>query len=65
LYIITGGDDQEGIKDLKQHIYNHFHTKDLGRLRYILRIEVSQSQAGIDICLRKYVLISWKKIMDA
>jgi GR25 family glycosyltransferase involved in LPS biosynthesis len=54
--IVITGDDQEGIKDLKQHLFNHFHTKELGRLRYFLGIEVAQSHAGIAICQRKYVL---------
>jgi hypothetical protein len=54
--IVITSNDQEDIKDLKQHLFNHYHTKDLGRLRYILGIEVAQSQAGIAISLRKYVL---------
>jgi len=39
--IVITCDDQEGIKDLKQHLLNHFHTKDLGRLRSFLGIEVA------------------------
>jgi len=31
--IVITGNDQEGIKDLKQHLFNHFQTKE----RWILR----------------------------
>jgi hypothetical protein len=41
--IITIGDDQKGIKDLKQHLFNHFHSKNLGTFHYFLGIEVAQS----------------------
>jgi len=54
--IVITGNDQEGIKDLKQHLFSNFQTKDLGRLRYFLGIEVAQSQEGIAISQRKYVL---------
>lgn len=30
--IVITGDDQEGIKELKQHLFQHFQTKDLGQL---------------------------------
>nr|KYP52585.1 hypothetical protein KK1_025539 [Cajanus cajan] len=52
--IVITGDDQEGIKALKQHLFNHFQTKDLGPLRYFLGIEVAQSKSGIAISQRKY-----------
>nr|KYP44167.1 Retrovirus-related Pol polyprotein from transposon TNT 1-94 [Cajanus cajan]KYP44174.1 Retrovirus-related Pol polyprotein from transposon TNT 1-94 [Cajanus cajan] len=47
--IVITGDDQEGIKALKQHLFKHFQTKDLGPLRYFLGIEVAQSKSGIAI----------------
>jgi hypothetical protein len=52
--VVYVNDIQEGIKDLKHHLFNHFRTKDLCCLRYILGIEVAQSQAGIaeKICSR-------------
>ncbi|WMV34161.1 hypothetical protein MTR67_027546 [Solanum verrucosum] len=53
--VITGNDD-EGITKLKHHIFQHFQTKDLGRLRYFLGIEVAQSKSGIVISQRKYAL---------
>jgi hypothetical protein len=42
--------------DLKQYLFNHFHTKDLGHLYYFLGSEVAQSQVCIAISKRKYVL---------
>jgi len=46
--IVITGNDQEGIKDLKQHLYSHFQTKALGRLCYFHGI-VAQPQEGIAI----------------
>ncbi len=54
--IVITGNDQEGISLLKKHLCTHFQTKDLGKLKYFLGIEVAQSKAGIVISQRKYVL---------
>jgi len=54
--IVITGDDNEGIKALKQHLFQNFQTKDLGPLRYFLGIEVTQSKSGIAISQRKYAL---------
>lgn len=53
--IVITDNDQEGIKDLKQHLFSHFQTKDIGWLRYLLGI-VAQPQEGIAIFQGKYVL---------
>lgn len=50
------GSDQDGIKQLKTHLFHHFQTKDLGLLRYFLGIKVAQSSSGIVISQRKYAL---------
>ena len=54
--IVIIGDDREGIKGLKQHLFLHFQTKDLGLLRYFLGIEVAQSRSRVAITQRKYAL---------
>ena len=48
--------DQDGIQKLKQHLFSHFQTKDLGKLKYFLGIEVAQSNFGVVISQRHYTL---------
>ena len=52
--IIITSSDRDGIQKLKQHLFNHFQTKDLGKLEYFLSIEVAQSNSGVVISQRKY-----------
>jgi hypothetical protein len=54
--IVITSNDQEDIKDLKQHLFNHFLTKDFGLFCYFLWIEVAQSHEDIAISRRKHVL---------
>ncbi|CAJ2653103.1 unnamed protein product [Trifolium pratense] len=54
--IVITGSDQQGILHLKQYLSNQFQTKDLGKLRYFLGIEVAQSKDGIVISQRKYAM---------
>ena len=54
--IVITSNDQEDIKDLMQHLFNHFLTKDFGLLCYFFGIEVVQSHEDIAISQRKYVL---------
>ena len=60
--IVITGNDQDGIRKLKQHLFNHFQTKDLGKLKYFLGIEVAQSNSGVVISQRKYILIYWQTL---
>ena len=53
--VITGG-DKDGIQKLKQQLFNHFQTKALGKLKYFLGIEITQSNSGVVISQRKYTL---------
>ena len=55
-YIVITNNDQDGIQKLKQHLFIHFQTKDLGKLKYFLSIEVAQSNSGVVISQRKYTL---------
>ena len=41
---------------MKQHLSNQFQTKDLGKLRFFLGIEVAQSRDGLVISQRKYAM---------
>ena len=54
--IVITGNDVTKISQLKQHLFGHFQTKDLGCLKYFLGIEVAQSKEGIVISQRKYAL---------
>ena len=47
--IVITCDDHDGFAGLKQYIVRYFQAKDLGQLRYFLRIEVAQSKVGIAI----------------
>ena len=45
--IVITCNDQDGIQKLKQHLFNHFQTIDLGKLKYFLGIEIAQSNSGM------------------
>ena len=54
--IVITSNDQDGIRKLRQHLFNHFQTKDFEKLKYFLRIEITQSNFGVVMSQRKYVL---------
>ena len=54
--IVITGNDITRIAQLKNHLFSHFQTKDLGCLKYFLGIEVTQSKDGVIIAQRKYAL---------
>ena len=54
--IVITCNDRDGIRKLKQHLFSHFQTKDLGKLKYFLGIKIAQSNSGVVISQRKYVL---------
>ena len=54
--IVITGSYQDGIQKLKQHLFTHFQTKDLGKLKYFLGIEIAQSISGVVLSQRKYAL---------
>ena len=53
--IVLTRSNNHGIPQLK-HLYHHFQTKDLGKLRYFLGIKVAQSNDGIVISQRKHAI---------
>ena len=53
--IILTGSKNHDISQLK-HPCHHFQTKDLGKLKYFLGIEMAQSNDGIVISQRKYAM---------
>ena len=54
--IAITGNSQDGIQRLKQHLFSHFQTKDLGKLKYFLGIEITQSKFSVVMNQRKYTL---------
>ncbi|KAK8972381.1 hypothetical protein V6N11_034273 [Hibiscus sabdariffa] len=54
--IILTGDDAQEIQSLKKILNREFETKDLGKLRYFLGMEVVGSREELVINQRKYVL---------
>ena len=54
--VIIIGSDQFDIYTLNKHLFNHFQTKDLGKLKYILGIDITQSSSSVVISQRKYAL---------
>ena len=53
--IVTRNDNKEK-NTLKQRLAKEFEIKDLGKLKYFLRIEVARSKQGIFISQQKYVI---------
>ncbi|RVW96763.1 Retrovirus-related Pol polyprotein from transposon RE1 [Vitis vinifera] len=54
--IVITDSDQNGIRKLKQYLFTHFQTKDLGKLKYFLGIEIAQSSSDVVLSQRKYAL---------
>lgn len=53
--VVTRNDEAE-IAQLKGSLVKEFEIKELGSLKYFLRIEISRSKQGIFLSQRKYVL---------
>lgn len=54
--LVIGGNNKAFIAKFKAYLNKFFHMKDLGVLKYFLRIEVSCANNGIYLSQRKYVL---------
>ncbi|XP_041025307.1 uncharacterized mitochondrial protein AtMg00810-like [Juglans microcarpa x Juglans regia] len=55
-YILVAGNDTSQIEFFKGLISTHFKTKDLGSLKYFLRLEVTRFHNGIFLNQHKYAL---------
>ncbi|KAF5453191.1 hypothetical protein F2P56_028111 [Juglans regia] len=54
--IILMSSDTNSSNDVKQFLETKFRIKNLGVLRYFLGMEIGRTQAGIQLCQRKYAL---------
>ena len=54
--IVITSSDLDGIRKLKQYLFNHFQTKDLKKLKYFLGIKIAQYNSSVIMSQRKYVL---------
>ena len=54
--IVVTSSDRDVIQKLKEQLFSHFQTKDLGKLKYFLGIQVAQFNSGVVISQRKYTL---------
>ena len=53
--IVITGSDLDGIRKLKQYLFSRFQTKDLGKLKYFMGIEIAQSNFCVVMSQKKYV----------
>ena len=60
--IVIIGSDQDDIRKLKQNLFWHFQTKDLGKLKYFPSIRVAQYNTSVVMSQRKYALDILEKI---
>ncbi|KAL2938173.1 Retrovirus-related Pol polyprotein from transposon RE1 [Bienertia sinuspersici] len=54
--LLVTGDDEEYMEEIKMKLDHEFTIKDLGELRYFLRLEVLRNDEGTTLCQKKYIL---------
>lgn len=62
--IVIIAKDAAKISHLKEHLCNHFQTRNHGNLKYFWDIKVSQSKEGVLISKRKYALDQISLLLD-
>ncbi|XP_019096549.1 PREDICTED: uncharacterized protein LOC109130912 [Camelina sativa] len=53
-YLVVCGNDGEAIRKFKRYLGECFRTKDLGKLKYFLGIEIARNEEGFLLTQRKY-----------
>lgn len=54
--VIITSNSESTIQEVKDYLHSNFTIKDLGKLKYILGLEITRSKVGINICQRKHIL---------
>lgn len=54
--VVLASSDVNQIQQIKDHLHSVFQIKDLGNLRFFLRLEVARNHKGIAVNQRKYAL---------
>lgn len=54
--VIVASYNEKEVKDIKEYLHDCFSIKDLGKLKYILGIEIARNSKGILLYQRKYIL---------
>ena len=54
--ILIASDNPKSVAELKILLDQQFKLKDLGDLKFFLRLKIARSQKGIHLCQRKYTL---------
>ena len=60
--ILLTRSDSAALEETKEYLKRYFVTKDIGKLKYFLRIEVAYQKHGLLLSQRKYALDLLKKI---
>lgn len=54
--LILASNNEAALNDIKDYLYNYFSIKGLGKLKYILGLEIAGNKEGIHLYHHKYAL---------